>query len=57
MLAPFLPRATLRDIFHHEPLSDPALDATVTRPRRRRRLAIKPFECVGDPDESAVALT
>jgi UDP-N-acetyl-alpha-D-muramoyl-L-alanyl-L-glutamate epimerase len=55
MLAPFLSRTDLRDIFGHEPLSDP---------RREDQLRVlvgagtgaKPFECVGDPDESAVAL-
>ncbi len=55
ILAPFLTRPALRDIFGCEPLSDPA---------RREQLRIlvgieldhKPFECVGDPDESAVAL-
>lgn len=55
MLAPFLSRATLGEIFHHEPLSDPAREAQL-------RILVgvgtdaKPFECVGDPDESAVAL-
>jgi hypothetical protein len=56
VLAPFLSRATLREIFSAEPLSDPA---------RTEQLRVlvglgkhhKPFECVGDPDESAVALT
>jgi hypothetical protein len=55
VLAPFLSRATLREIFAGEPLSDPA---------RAGQLRVlvglgehhKPFECVGDPDESAVAL-
>ncbi len=56
MLAPFLPRATLRDIFHHEPLSDPALDQQL-RVLVGAGASYKPFECVGDPDESAVALT
>jgi hypothetical protein len=55
ILAPFLPRATLREIFASEPLSDPA------RAGQLRTLVglgdeHKPFECVGDPDESAVAL-
>ncbi|MGC1419998.1 MAG: hypothetical protein WA786_07765 [Acidimicrobiales bacterium] len=55
VLAPFLPRATLREIFAGEPLSDPA------RAEQLRTLVglgaqHKPFECVGDPDESAVAL-
>jgi len=55
ILAPFLPRASLREIFSSEPLSNPA--------RREQLRALvglgqehKPFECVGDPDESAVAL-
>jgi UDP-N-acetyl-alpha-D-muramoyl-L-alanyl-L-glutamate epimerase len=55
ILAPFLSRADLLDIFGHEPLSDP---------RREEQLRVlvgagataKPFECVGDPGESAVAL-
>lgn len=55
MLAPFLSRSTLRDIFGHEPLSDPAREAQL-----RVLVGVgggpKPFECVGDPDESAVAL-
>jgi hypothetical protein len=55
VLAPFLSRADLRSIFAHEPLSDPA------RERQLRVLVgvgteAKPFECVGDPDESAAAL-
>lgn len=55
MLAPFLSRAALVDIFHHEPLSD------VRRHDQLRVLvgvgvAFKPFECVGDPTESAAAL-
>ena len=56
VLAPFLPRATLRAIFSSEPLSDP------DRAEQFRTLVglgaeHKPFECVGDPDESAVALS
>jgi len=56
VLAPFLSRPALRDIFASEPLSDPA------RVEQLRTLVglgaeHKPFECVGDPDESAVALT
>jgi hypothetical protein len=55
ILAPFLPRPTLRQIFKHEPLSDPR------RAEQLRSLVglgpeHKPFECVGDPDESAAAL-
>ncbi|MGB8195732.1 MAG: hypothetical protein WCF25_01835 [Acidimicrobiales bacterium] len=56
VLAPFLTRAQLHDIFSSEPLSDPALNAQL-----RTLVGLgdehKPFECVGDPDESAVALT
>jgi hypothetical protein len=55
MLAPFLSRTTLREIFRHEPLSDPARDAQL-RILVGVGLDAKPFECVGDPDESAVAL-
>jgi hypothetical protein len=56
MLAPYLSRSTLRDIFHHEPLSDPARDEQL-RVLVGVGTSYKPFECVGDPDESAVALT
>jgi hypothetical protein len=55
ILAPFLSRASLRDIFHSEPLANPALEtqlATLVGLGTEH----KPFECVGDPDESAVAL-
>jgi hypothetical protein len=55
MLAPFLTRANLRDIFHHEPLSDPAREDQL-RVLVGEGVSFKPFECVGDPDESAVAL-
>ena len=55
MLAPFLPRSTLREIFHHEPLSDPAREGQL-RILVGVGVDVKPFECVGDPDESAVAL-
>ena len=55
VLAPFLSRSALRDIFSSEPLSDPDRDAQL-----RTLVGLgeehKPFECVGDPDESAVAL-
>ncbi len=55
VLAPFLERESLAGIFHGEPLADPA---------RLAQLEVlvglgetpKPFECVGDPDESGVAL-
>jgi hypothetical protein len=55
MLAPFLTRANLRDIFAHEPLSDPAREDQL-RVLVGEGVSFKPFECVGDPDESAVAL-
>jgi len=55
MLAPFLTRASLRDIFAHEPLSDPAREGQL-RVLVGEGVSFKPFECVGDPDESAVAL-
>ena len=55
MLAPFLSRKTLREIFHHEPLSDHARDAQL-RVLVGVGVDAKPFECVGDPNESAVAL-
>ena len=55
VLAPFIDRAALREIFHHEPLSDPQREAQL-----RSLVGLgdqhKPFECVGDPDESAAAL-
>jgi hypothetical protein len=55
MLAPFLSRSALVDIFHHEPLSDERLSAQL-RVLVGAGVAFKPFECVGDPDESAAAL-
>jgi len=55
MLAPFLSRSTLVDIFHHEPLSDERLNEQL-RVLVGVGVAFKPFECVGDPDESAAAL-
>jgi UDP-N-acetyl-alpha-D-muramoyl-L-alanyl-L-glutamate epimerase len=55
MLAPFLTRETLGEIFHHEPLSNPARNAQL-RILVGVGMDAKPFECVGDPDESAVAL-
>jgi hypothetical protein len=55
ILAPFMTRTALREIFHAEPLSDPArLDQL--RTLVGVGLDYKPFECVGDPDESSVAL-
>jgi hypothetical protein len=55
MLAPYLSRSSLKEIFRHEPLSDPDRDAQL-RVLVGEGVAFKPFECVGDPDESAVAL-
>ncbi len=55
MLAPFLSRSRLEEIFHHEPLSDPARLAQL-RTLVGVGYEFKPFECVGDPSESAVAL-
>ena len=56
VLAPFMSRPSLRAIFSSEPLSDPARDAQL-RTLVGLGAEHKPFECVGDPDESAVALT
>jgi len=55
VLAPYLPRPALRAIFGSEPLAAPAhLD------QLRTLVGLgadhKPFECVGDPDESVRAL-
>ncbi len=55
ILAPFLSRAALRAIFDGEPLSRPDLEGSL-RALVGVGLDHKPFECVGDPDESAVAL-
>jgi hypothetical protein len=55
VLAPFIDREELRSIFAAEPLSDPRLDESL-RSLIGLGLEHKPFECVGDPDESAVAL-
>jgi hypothetical protein len=55
VLAPYLSRDTLREIFGHEPLSDPAREEQL-RVLVGLGAEAKPFECVGDPDESAVAL-
>ncbi|HUX05350.1 MAG TPA: hypothetical protein VMV53_10660 [Acidimicrobiales bacterium] len=55
VLAPFLARERLREIFGGEPLAERAREAQL-----RTLVGLgeqhKPFECVGDPDESAVAL-
>ncbi len=56
MLAPFLRRADLHDIFHSEPITNPSLSdqlATLVGVG----VTHKPFECVGDPNECASALT
>ena len=55
VLAPFLERGRLAEIFGSEPLVDERLDPTL-RSLVGLGLEHKPFECVGDPDESAVAL-
>ncbi len=55
VLAPFFARDALRAIFGAEPLASPAHEA-----RLRTLVGLgdehKPFDCVGDPDESATAL-
>lgn len=56
VLAPHMSRGTLRGIFGHEPLSDTARDEQL-RVLVGLGAEAKPFECVGDPDESAVALS
>jgi hypothetical protein len=56
ILAPFLSRDELRTIFDAEPLSDVARDEQL-RTLVGLGVSHKPFECVGDPDESAVAIT
>jgi len=48
MLAPYLSRTSLKDIFQHEPLSDPKREAQL-RVLVGEGVAFKPFECVGDP--------
>lgn len=55
VLAPFMSRASLRDIFQSEPLADPALKDQLAA-LVGIGLDHKPFECVGDPSESAIAL-
>jgi hypothetical protein len=55
VLAPFLSRSALKEIFGSEPLASPSLleqlEVLVGLGSEH-----KPFECVGDPDESAAAL-
>ena len=55
ILAPFIGRDDLRHIFLGEPIANPRLDEAL-RSLVGLGLQHKPFECVGDPDESAVAL-
>ena len=55
ILAPFLSRSALRSIFDAEPLARADLGDAL-RTLVGVGLDHKPFECVGDPDESAVAL-
>lgn len=56
VLSPFIARESLRDIFQCEPLADPALKDQLAA-LVGIGLDHKPFECVGDPGESAIALT
>jgi len=55
VLAPFIPRSELSSIFKNEPLANPSLRSHI-----ETLVGLgsehKPFECVGDPDESAAAL-
>ena len=55
VLSPFVARADLAAILGAEPLVDPARDAQLRTLVGLGELH-KPFECVGDPDESAAAL-
>jgi UDP-N-acetyl-alpha-D-muramoyl-L-alanyl-L-glutamate epimerase len=55
VLAPFISRNELRAIFGSEPLANPALVAQL-EVLVGLGTEHKPFECVGDPDESAAAL-
>lgn len=56
VLSPFMSRESLRDIFQSEPLANPALKDQLAA-LVGIGLDHKPFECVGDPSESALALT
>ena len=56
VLAPFLSRVELEGIFAGEPLANPRLVAQLETLVGLGDTP-KPFECVGDPDESGVALT
>ena len=55
VLAPFVERDHLREVLGGEPLADPARDAQLRTLVGLGDLP-KPFECVGDPEESAAAL-
>ncbi len=55
ILAPFIARSSLRDIFNAEPLSSPARAHQIST-LVGIGVEHKPFECVGDPEECAVAL-
>ncbi len=56
VLAPFVERAALHDMLGVEPLSNPDRLSSLTDLVGLGEHH-KPFECVGDPDESAAALT
>lgn len=49
MLAPFIPRPEMIEIFGKDLLADPALNSTYAELRGEQ--GIKPFECVGTPEE------
>ena len=55
ILAPFISRERLVTIFKSEPLTNPLL-ASALRTLVGIGVEHKPFECVGDPDECAIAL-
>jgi hypothetical protein len=55
VLAPYLSREALFDIFKHEPLSDSNREAQL-RVLVGSGVDFKPFECVGDPEESGASL-
>jgi hypothetical protein len=55
VLSPFMSREALHDIFHSEPIANPVLKDQLAA-LVGIGLDHKPFECVGDPSESAAAL-
>lgn len=55
VLAPFVPRSSLSEVFSSEPLANSSLSSQLQTLVGLGSVP-KPFECVGDPDESAVAL-